>query len=85
MYLKIEPLDASVARIHIQFDNAQRRRNAVMLARDWPLVKLAALGADLRYLLFDSVSDSLVRFCQKRFGFVHIADTNDYFIDLLKA
>jgi hypothetical protein len=82
MYVKIEPLDAELARLHIQFDELEHRRNAVALVREWPAVRAAITVAKLRYLVFDSVSGPLIRFCQKRFGFTHVADTNDYFIDL---
>lgn len=82
MYFKLDPLDAETVRMHIQFDELERRRNAVSLVHEFPAVRAAIMAANLRYLVFDSVSESLIRFCQKRFGFVHIADTNDYFIDL---
>lgn len=85
LFLKIEPMDAQIVRIHVQFDNTQTRRNAVALARIFPDVCAAIRQANLRYLLFDSISDPLIRFCQKRFGFVHIADTTDYFLDLTSS
>ncbi len=82
MYFKLEPIDADTVRMHIQFDNREHRRNAVGLIKGFPAVAAAIRGANLRYLIFDSVSEPLIRFCQKRFGFVRIADTDDYLLDL---
>jgi hypothetical protein len=82
MYLRIEPLDAEIVRLHIQFAPQEPRRTAMALAREFPAVRERIRGTGMKYLVFDSVSEPLIRFCQKHFGFVRIADTNDYLLDL---
>ncbi|MGA7766029.1 MAG: hypothetical protein WCA27_07355 [Candidatus Sulfotelmatobacter sp.] len=84
MYIKIEPCDAEIVRFHIQFDERERgrRRTVLALMRDIPTVLDLVKKSNIRYIVFDSVSETLIRFCQKHFGFVHIADSNDYQLDL---
>lgn len=85
MYVRINPMPGEVARLHIQFDEGQHRRTAVALAREFPAVRARIEKANLRYILFDSASEPLVRFCQKHFHFIRIADSNFYILDLRKA
>jgi hypothetical protein len=82
MCFRFDPVDADIVRVYIQFDTRERRRTAVALAASFLEITERVRKANLRYIIFDSVSESLIRFCQKRFGFVRVADTNDYFIDL---
>jgi hypothetical protein len=82
MYIRVEPLDAEIVRLHIQFNDGEHRRTALTLARGFPIVRDLVRKSGIRYIVFDSVSEPLIQFCQKHFGFVHIPDSNDYFIDL---
>lgn len=84
MYIKIEPTSPEVARFHIQFDERERarRRTVIALMRDIPTVLDLIKKSNIKYIIFDSVSEPLIRFCQKRFGFVRVADSNNYSLDL---
>jgi hypothetical protein len=81
MYVRLNP-EHDAARIHIQFDNDEKRRTALALVREFQLVSDLIKKAGYKRLIFDSVSEPLVRFCQKRFGFVRLADSNDYIKEL---
>jgi hypothetical protein len=82
MYVRLEPMDSEIIRLHIQFDEGERRRTAVALARHFPQVRDLIAQSGCRYIVFDSVSETLVRFCQKHFGFINLPDTSDYFLDI---
>jgi hypothetical protein len=82
MYVRIDPEPDATARIHIQFDSQQKLRTARALAHEFPLVQDRIKSAGVKHIIFDSVSESLIRFCQKRFGFVRVADSNDYIKEL---
>jgi|HubBroStandDraft_1064217.scaffolds.fasta_scaffold130880_1 hypothetical protein len=82
MFVRVEPLDAEIVRLYTQFAEDEPRRTAVALARDFPTVRDLIRKSGVRYLVFNSVSPTLIAFFTKRFGFVHLPDSNDYFLDL---
>jgi hypothetical protein len=86
MYFRLEPVDAEITRVHTQFSSSSKpgnqRRTAVTLARAFVVITDLARKAGVHYLVFESTAPRLIAFCTKRFGFVHIADSNDYLLDL---
>lgn len=82
MYVRIKPLDGDIVRLDIQFDARQRRRTAVALAREFPVVCERMRDSGTKYAVFASVSEPLILFCEKRFGFVRVADSDDYLLTL---
>lgn len=82
MFVRIDPLDACSVRMHIQFDERERRRTVLALARAFPDVRERLHDSGTRYVFFDSVSEPLIRFCEKRFGFVRLADSDTYYLFL---
>lgn len=82
MYVRLDPLDADIVRLHIQFNETERRRTALALMRYFPEVRSRIADAKAKYIVFDSESARLVSFCMERFGFVHSPDSNLYFLDI---
>lgn len=82
MFIRIDPVDANIVRLHIQFDETARRRTALALMREFPQMRYLISQSNAKYIIFDSVSQSLIKFCERRFGFVHLPDSNDYFLDI---
>jgi hypothetical protein len=83
MYVRIDPLDAETVRLHIQFDSTQQRRTAVALAHEFPTVRALLFMGKVKRIIFESVSERLIQFCEKRFGFTRVVDSNDYVLDPL--
>lgn len=62
-------LNAKVVRVDIDFDPEQKLNTAKALNSYFPLVKNAAKLKGLKQMIFDSNSESLIRFCGNHFGF----------------
>lgn len=67
--LLIFRLNTKLVRVDIDFDPEQRLRTAKALAAYFPVVKDAAKKKGLTQMIFDSNSETLIRFCGDHFGF----------------
>jgi hypothetical protein len=67
LYIRLEPVSAERVRAYVQFPPWKNPRD---LVRAFRIVKETLAKAGFHELVFDSVSPTLVRFCQRRMGFV---------------
>lgn len=72
LFLRMDAVNVGVLRLHIQF-GPDRLRSGKTLLRGWPAFRWGCEQAGIRWLLFDSMSDSLVGFCKRCFGFREVA------------
>lgn len=82
MYFRLDPINADVVQLHTQFNERARARTAIALVRNFPEVRDRIRQSGAKYMVFDSMSPSLVRFCKRRFGFAFIPDANQYYLDI---
>jgi hypothetical protein len=62
-------LNAKVIRVDIDFDPERQTSTGKALIQYFPAVASAAKKKDFRQLIFDSTSQRLIKFCEKRFNF----------------
>lgn len=58
-----------VLRVHIQFDAGETLRTAKVLSQGFQWLLERAQNCGYSEVIFDSVSEPLIRFCEKRFHF----------------
>lgn len=82
MFVRIDrkAADPERATIHIQFNQGHRRRTVAALLTGFPTVCEKLKAAGISTLVFDSVSPTLIAFCQKHIGFISDPDNPGQYI-----
>lgn len=75
--VRLDPENAGRVRLHIQFAPAQTLRSARTLNEGFPVVLAHIRKANAHWLIFDSVTEKLRKFCVDHFGFRPVPNTTD--------